>query len=672
MTWIYLSLYLIYLALTGGIVARRFFGWDAWQSAFMGLALSQLLIIVVGTPVYFLSSLSPTLCYALASLPTIAALLSWRCHTTTLIEEKTSTWDFKLISLSATFLLSTIYLLYILASSSTTTSILSPWLVLPKYFFIISFISSISLLAILLSRPRKIIVLVLLALYFFSTLVVNQLVYSLGSGFDPFLHQATENLIIKNGVATPKQPYYLGHYVSVVVTSEITGVDVKVVDRWLVPAIAVSLLPTLFLQAGGGLMGGAIATLLFWLTPHSALASPTPWGLASILFLASILATVVASRKSDLRSWLLVIALDIATLLVHPLAGIPAFISTVLGFILLRYEPTRSKIKIALATTTVVLSALLLPLAFWLQNRFNSSLELHWRWDNLATMASGWLWSFWPNLAGRFNWWLDLVYLWQHLWPIVVLISLVWLFFSNKKNKAHRTLLLLGATIVITLYLDALVLSCCQFGALINYEQLDYATRLTDLAKLISSLWLAVAVTLYLEPLLKQRRVMFTSIALITISGLLVSSFYLTYPRNDAYNSYHGWSVSQDDIQTVRWINNFADKQDYIVLANQVVSAAAVSEFGFAHYYNLNFPNKTVSQLYYPLPTSSPLHELTNQMLARPSQEIIDEVKKVSGVKTVCFVIPVYEKNSGLVRRQTAELTKITTSFGADVTYCWR
>ena len=60
---------------------------------------------------------------------------------------------------------------------------------------------------------------------------------------------------------------------------------------------------------------------------------------------------------------------------------------------------------------------------------------------------------------------------------------------------------------------------------------------------------------------------------------------YLSYPRFDHYHNSRGFSVGRADINAVRWINDHAENDDYIVLANQQVSAAAIREFGFKKYF---------------------------------------------------------------------------------------
>ena len=54
----------------------------------------------------------------------------------------------------------------------------------------------------------------------------------------------------------------------------------------------------------------------------------------------------------------------------------------------------------------------------------------------------------------------------------------------------------------------------------------------------------------------------------------------MSYPRIDNYHNTHSFSISDSDIASVQWIEENAD-DDYIVLANQQVSAAALSQYGF-------------------------------------------------------------------------------------------
>jgi hypothetical protein len=113
-------------------------------------------------------------------------------------------------------------------------------------------------------------------------------------------------------------------------------------------------------------------------------------------------------------------------------------------------------------------------------------------------------------------------------------------------------------------------------------------------------------------------------------------SLYTSYPRFDRYYNYHSYAASQADIDAVRWIANDAKSQDYIVLANQQVSAAALSQLGFKKYYHDNI-------FYYPIPTSSPLYQYYLDMVYQaPNKKTALAALDLVGAQEVYFVLNKY------------------------------
>jgi hypothetical protein len=124
---------------------------------------------------------------------------------------------------------------------------------------------------------------------------------------------------------------------------------------------------------------------------------------------------------------------------------------------------------------------------------------------------------------------------------------------------------------------------------------------------------------------------------LIFLALLISASLYLSYPRKDNYFDSHEYAVSQTDIDAVKWIEANKKSDDYIVLANQQVSVAALREFGFKKYYKDN------SIFYYPIPTGSGLYQYFLDMVyKKPSSETMAMAMEPAGVKEGYFVLNKY------------------------------
>jgi len=121
---------------------------------------------------------------------------------------------------------------------------------------------------------------------------------------------------------------------------------------------------------------------------------------------------------------------------------------------------------------------------------------------------------------------------------------------------------------------------------------------------------------------------------------LLSCSVYHSYPRFDDYYNSRSFSTSQSDINAVRWINQDANNNDnYIVLANQQVSAAALKEFGFKKYFN----TENGELFYYPIPTGDKLYSYYLTMVdEKADKKTALNAADLVGADTVYFVLNNY------------------------------
>jgi hypothetical protein len=194
-----------------------------------------------------------------------------------------------------------------------------------------------------------------------------------------------------------------------------------------------------------------------------------------------------------------------------------------------------------------------------------------------------------------------------------------------------------------------------SFPSLISYEQHVYADRVLSLAMFFLIPPVLLSLVLFLKKILHHPLPMVRMIWLLFFAGMFGGSFYLSYPGNDVYRPFHGWNVSQSDIKAVRYIQDTAHGEPYIVLSNQVVAAAAIKEFGFQTYFTIIQGGKLTQLFYYPIPTSSPLYQFFLDMEVYPSEKTIQSAMRLANVRQAYFVITQYEDRYKTLVEQTKE-----------------
>jgi hypothetical protein len=133
---------------------------------------------------------------------------------------------------------------------------------------------------------------------------------------------------------------------------------------------------------------------------------------------------------------------------------------------------------------------------------------------------------------------------------------------------------------------------------------------------------------------IKLEKIFFKIIILIFLSGLLLVSLYLNYPRKDNHFNSRSFSVSSSDFSAVRFIESVKENDNYIVLANQQVGASAIKEYGFKRYYG--------PWLYYSVQTGGLLYDYYLKMIEDPNRELMLELMTEVGAEGAYFVVNDY------------------------------
>jgi len=521
------------------------------------------------------------------------------------------------------YLLTLILCFYILFSHQTDTAIVSPWQIAPKYFFIVYGLATLFLIGNTIVNNKF--ALPLMMFHYFFSFSIALIIYKLGYGYDSFIHQATEDLIDKTGSVDPKPFYYLGQYALIVIFHKITAVPIVWLDKLLLPILAALFLPLTLWRVLKSWFDSASLNLILILT-LLALSFPfliitTPQNLAYFLLILAILSGLICKNFYDFA---VILILSLTAAITHPVAGIPALLFCAL----LAVYHSDNKIKKYIYPLLIIVTVFILPVSFYFLNR---QLALPAPSVSLAQNIN----QLELNIPGQENFILNFVYLYGfNLKFILILLALSGIFIAWK-HKEQCKILWLYFTLSAALFMSYLITAKLPFAFLINYERDDYPQRILLAACLFLLPFFILSIYALLEKIAKQNNFIIVSFS-VFLSLLLSASLYISYPRYDNYFNSHGYSVSSADVKAVSWINENAES-DYIVLANQQVSAAALSRFGFKKYYGSN------QLFYYPIPTSSPLYQYYLDMVyKKPSRETMFAAMNLAGVNESYFVLNRY------------------------------
>ena len=533
-------------------------------------------------------------------------------------------------------------ILYLLAAAMTITFLLkartdhyliSPWEVVSSWFFVVYGAASIILAIKIRQGLYTKIQIYLLSFHYLLSASVAIIVYRLGYGFDPIIHQASVNYINAHGFIPPKTLYYIGQYALEIFGHKIFQIPIAWLDYLLVPLLAAIFIPESLKQfllsfRPARLKNSYLLILFLPILSFPPFIITTPQSLAYLFLILTILWTIIISQKTEaqISIWLGPILLSLATFCIHPLAGIPAILFWSLSFVK-NQDNFKTGIKLVaeykklLLPIILLLSAIGLPMAFY----FNNKLGFVWQWPwpkNLINLS----------LPNQENFVLNFLYLYDRNWSLIIIILIIlalWLAVKNKRHELWSSGMMFG-----TLLLSYIASKQLDFSFLINYEQSDYPNRILTLIIIFSLPALIYLLKILIDKISQQEkisRIIWLIFGVISLSAAL----YLSYPRRDNYFNSRGFSTSKFDEEAVALIELQSSKP-YIVLANQAVSAAALRQFGFERYLSNGL-------YFYPLPTSSPLYEYYLKMVyEKPMRETMLRAMELTNVNEAYLVINKY------------------------------
>jgi hypothetical protein len=545
-------------------------------------------------------------------------------------ESKQAKRDLWKIGVPILYLISAITCFIILFLSRSDLALITPWqVVTPLFFLCYAIATGLLVLGIFRGIPGQA---AWLSLHFFLSFSVAAIVYRLGYGFDPFIHQATERLISQLGAVSPKPFYYLGQYSLVVIFHKILFIPIDILDRFLVPFLASFALPAASLSVFRSWFKekrSIALTILFLLTiPFSFFILTTPQHLAWLL----LLLTVIYSLSC--RSWgnlLRIYILALAALTVHPIAGLPALFLAV-TITLFHSQAKRKNLYYAILLILIIFT---LPLAFLMVNNAqDTSVAVT---DPSYTPSESKLFSL-PNKEGLV---LNSVYLYGFNFGLLIGGLVLFGFVLFRRYKKDCSILVVHLVLAFGLILSWLITKYLNFSYLINYERDNFSDRILFSSLIVLFPFIMIALFALTKRIMQNRSIV-RYIWLTFLVLLILFSLYISYPRFDNYHNSRGFSTSQSDVKAVRWIEGQTNKE-YIVLANQQVSAAALRELGFKKYFQSNINGLQTDVFFYPIPTGGPLYQYYLDMVyVRPTRETALKAAEMVGAEEVYFVLNQY------------------------------
>jgi hypothetical protein len=268
--------------------------------------------------------------------------------------------------------------------------------------------------------------------------------------------------------------------------------------------------------------------LLNLIIPFATFTFSTPQALANIFLLLTILFCLVYRNNRPSMPWFFLALLAVATLTIHPLAGVPAILLVGLMFfknqIIIKHQlqPNRR----ILFWIVFSIGLFVLPALFFLNAHLNNlSLQLSFNLPSFSFLTA------WPHYYSSLA---DLIYFLQPLLTIIfyllAIAGLIHILRYRRFNLYADIILVYLITFLNYIFFRFFV----AFQFLIDYEQTNYTDRLPELLLLIALPLTLTGGYLLLEKLkILPRFYQVASLAILIM--ILLTSFYLSYPRRDTY-----------------------------------------------------------------------------------------------------------------------------------------
>lgn len=502
----------------------------------------------------------------------------------------------------------------------TDEAIFSPWQVVPLSVFALFGLTLFVILntqAWLNARQRS-------WIWFFQLFIafgVSAIIYKLGFGFDPFIHQAAVRSLANHGDIQLPSILYVGQYAIEATIVRLTRLPIGILDPFLLPIL-------------GAWLGAFVVprTLRLWCKESVW----SPWPLLLLTFapftftvpyygayLILLLGVFLLPYLRTNRGLLLAALLTGFALLVHPLLAIP--LGTVIaGAFASRYVP---KYAGALSFVGTFVS---LAIAFYVYvHQLGGTISA----PTFASLKDAWhIVTAFPYDTHNWSWYVSVFYRFFHIWPWIV-IALGWYGYRSlpEQLKPLRGVLVgsgLGL-FVIALGLAASV----RFDNIASIEQFEFALRLRSAIPVLFLPGLFLAAKRLSTQLHPKRCIPAIACASLFITVI----WFLSYPQANVFVMGAVPGLSVTEIRTVQTIESLSKGKTYAALTPQMVSAGALQQLGFEKPLA-----KDAEQSYpYAIPTGGAFYQAYMSLWSgADAASVIENARLLSKERQIFVVIP--------------------------------
>lgn len=508
----------------------------------------------------------------------------------------------------------------------TDLPLVSPWDVLPWWIFLLFGLATLFQIVAVRLLPRWL-QLVCVGLHAFTAWGTALIVYQLGFGFDPFLHQAAEQHLAAHHSISLATPLYLGQYLIVWGLHALSRVSVIRIDQLLVPVASVLLIPLLQRTQ-------RFLPIALFLLPISWFSFTIPFHTAFLCFVTALCLSKTLDRPW--KRWVL-IALGLLSLSIHPLMGIPCclFVAS----------------SLARGTKWHRLSSLILSagIPLGLLAGFGAYVTLQGAALELPTVGQigtsfvalfGTAYRFSAETPG-----VSLLYGFLSLWPFALcLIGL------HVNLKAQTIWQIERRMTAIGIFVSAILLACfVRLPGIIAHEQFEFPLRLLQLVPFFFLPDIAQLIESHFSTPATRQQQLTQIAAAIAISLIVVTQWFASYPQNNAIVHAYAPSVSRFEYSALDWIERERSQQTFIVLSHQLLAGAALQTRGF---------EQTVTtchgmHLRYAIPTGDALYQdFLNLFRARDIEPFLTRLRTCYGDADLFVSFPrSWDPNNAVLQR---------------------